>query len=75
MKVFIDTSILIEYLKGKQIDLYEELIKQQHSLYINQVVVSEFLFYFLALKAEKSPLSAKQSGKIAEAFGKLDISD
>ncbi len=72
MKVFIDTSILIEYLKGNQIDLYEELFKQPHSLYINQVVISEFLFNYIKVISNKSPMTVKQSRKIAEVFGKLN---
>lgn len=72
MKVFIDTSIFIEYLKGNKIELYEELIKQQHNLYINQVVVSEFLFNYIKVIANKSPMTVKQSGKIEEVFGNLN---
>jgi len=42
MKIFVDSSILIEYIKGNRIDFYETLIEQNHDLYINQVVKVNF---------------------------------
>lgn len=69
MKIFVDSSILIEYIKGNMLDLYEALIEQQHNLFTNQVGISEYLFHFIAVKGQKSPLSVKESGKIAEVFG------
>ncbi len=75
MKVFIDTSVLVEYLKGNNADFYEQLIAGDHLLFINQVVVSEYLFHFVALNANKSPLSVKTSGQIAETFADLNPYD
>lgn len=75
MKVFIDTSVLVEYLKGNHADFYEQLIAGDHLLFINQVVVSEYLFHFVALNANKSLLSVKTSRQIAETFANLNPYD
>jgi len=75
MKVFIDTSVLVEYVKGNHADFYENLITGNHLLFINQVVISEFLFHLIALNANKSPLSVKQSGQIAEIFSTFNPFD
>jgi predicted nucleic acid-binding protein len=68
MKIFVDSGVLIEYLKGNETDFYEALIERNHSLLVNQVVISEFLFYFIALSANKSPMSIKMAKQIAESF-------
>jgi uncharacterized protein len=76
MKVFIDSSILIEYLKGNHTDFYESLlISDNVGLFINQVVLSEFIFHFIAFQIKSSPLSAKMAGKIPECFNKLNPFD
>lgn len=75
MNIFVDSSVLIEYIKGNRLDLYEALIEQEHNLFTNQVGVSEYLFHFIAVSAQKSPLSVKESGKIAEVFGKRNPFD
>lgn len=69
MKIFIDTNILVEYLKGKNTDFLESLLVSNHEgLFINQVVWSEILFHYLALLANKSPLSVKMANEIASTF-------
>ncbi len=69
MKIFIDTNILVEYLKGKNTDFLESLLTSKHDgLFINQVVWSEFLFHYLALISNKSPLSVKMANEIASTF-------
>jgi len=45
MKIFIESSILVEYLKGNQTALLEQLISSDHELYTNVIVYSEFIFY------------------------------
>lgn len=75
MKVFIDTSVIVEYLKGNHADFYKQLVSGDQLLFINQVVVSEFLFHFIALNGNKSPLSVKTSGQIAETFANLNPYD
>ena len=70
MKIFVDSGIFVEYIKGRQVDFYEYLITQGFELFINQVVLSEFLFYYIATLGNKSPLSIKESGGIANCFKK-----
>jgi len=65
MKVFIDSSVLVEYMKGNSTEFYEALLLKNHEgLFINQVVFSEFVFYFIALKSGKSPLTVKMANEI-----------
>ncbi len=70
MRIFVDSGILVEYQKGNNVDFYEELIlREEITLFVNQVVISEFLYYFIALSANKSPMSVKEAGQIANSFG------
>ena len=69
MIFFIDSSVLIEYNKGNKIRLFSELLANDiFKCYINETVVSEFLFHFLAHNGEKSPLSIHSAGRISEVF-------
>jgi predicted nucleic acid-binding protein len=66
-EIFVDSCILIEYVKGNQVDFLDKLLSNPNNkLYFNSIVVSEFLFHYLAFKGQKSPMSIKQSGKIKE---------
>ena len=64
MKIFVDSSILVEYIKGNQVDLLEKLISSDNELFTNAIVYSEFMFYYLAVIGEKSPLALKESKQI-----------
>lgn len=65
-KIFIDSSIIIEYFKGNKIDFLDELLASPLlELYISDIVCSEYLFHFLAKQAGKSPLSVKESKTIS----------
>ena len=75
MKIFIDSSILVEYLKGNQTALLEQLISSKHELYTNTIVYSEFIFYYLAIVGEKSPLTLKENQRIKEIIQKYDPID
>jgi len=68
MKIFVDSGIFVEYVKGRRVDFFEYLINKDVELFINQVVLSEFLFHFIGTIGNKSPLTIKESGKIAECF-------
>lgn len=60
-----DSSILVEYRKGIQTDLLEAIVANQvFTPVISQVVVSEYLFYHLAIFSGKSPMSVKSAGEI-----------
>jgi len=68
MKIFVDSGVFVEYLKGRKVDFYEYLLQQDHELFINQVVLSEFLYYFIGTVGNKSPMTLKESGRIADCF-------
>ena len=63
--LFLDSSILIEYRKGAKTQLLESIIASDNwHPFISQVVVSEYLFFHLAIFSGKSPLSVKMAGEI-----------
>lgn len=60
--IFLDSSILIEYIKQSKIEIFESLIKNKEIvLHINSIVMSEFIFYLIAYKSNRSPLSCKEA--------------
>ena len=63
--IFIDSSLLVEYIKGRKTELLTELIGNKLAItFINETVVSEFMLYFLAHFGQASPRSLKSSEKI-----------
>jgi len=70
MKIFVDSSVIVEYIKGNQIDLLENLISSENELFVDAIVFSEFMFYYLAVIGEKSPLSLKESKLIKSIIDK-----
>jgi len=70
MKIFVDSSVLVEYIKGNEVDLLEQLIASENELFTNAIVFSEFMFYYLAVIGEKSPLSLKESKQIKSVIEK-----
>jgi predicted nucleic acid-binding protein len=76
MKIFIDSSVLVEYIKGNKTDFLEQLIASNHELFTNPIVYSEFMFYYLAVIGEKSPLSIKENKQIRaiiEKYNPIDL--
>ena len=60
--IFLDSSILIEYIKQSKIEIFESLINNKEIvLHINSIVMSEFIFYLIAYKSNRSPLSCKEA--------------
>lgn len=60
--VIIDSSLLIEYIKGSKSKLLLELMNDaEYECFVNETVVSEFLFYWLGVNGGKSPLSMQRS--------------
>jgi len=53
MKIFVDSSIFVVYIKDKNNDLLESIISSENELYINSIVYSEVMFYFLAIIGNK----------------------
>ncbi len=74
MKIFLDSSILIEYIKGTRKDLLKAIMGQpfRFSPRINHIVYSEFMYHYLALLSKKSPLALKESRRITEILEKHD---
>jgi predicted nucleic acid-binding protein len=66
MKLFLDSSVLIEYIKGNQTELLDKVIQPElrFELCINHIVFSEFMFHYLSLISNKSPLTLKNSSAI-----------
>jgi predicted nucleic acid-binding protein len=66
---FIDSSILIEYNKGNKLQLFNQLQKAPDTTcYINEVVISEFLFYYLANNGNKAPRTLQMRREIKDIF-------
>ncbi len=72
MKVFIDSSLLIEFEKQTRPELLDALIKSEHRLYINPIVASEYLYQLLGILGGRSPMSICESGKIDETLAPHD---
>jgi predicted nucleic acid-binding protein len=68
MEVFIDSSVLIEGLKGNPdaVKILYRLADEEAVAIVNDIVVSEFLFHYIRLKSGASPFTVKQAGRISE---------
>jgi uncharacterized protein len=70
-KIFIDSSVLIETYKGNKIDFYDTLVSNtDNKFYINDIVLSEYLYYILDLSSWVSPRTLQQKEKIANILNK-----
>ncbi len=68
-KIFLDSSIFIEPLKGNKVNFYQSLISDMRlDLFINDIVVSGYLYYILAFNSEVSPKTLQRKGKIQQAI-------
>lgn len=72
MKIFIDSSLLVEYEKQTNPDLLDDLIKSEHRLFINPIVASEYLYQLLGVLGGRSPMSICESGKIQDTLSSHD---
>ncbi|RCR69041.1 type II toxin-antitoxin system VapC family toxin [Larkinella punicea] len=66
MKIFVDSSILIEYIKDQKTVLLEEMFIQSLPLYYNSIVLTEYIYYFLGHHGTKSPRTLKENKRIPE---------
>lgn len=70
-RIFIDSSILVEYIKGTKLTLLNRLVSHENnSCFVSETVVSEYLLYFLAINGNASPKSLKKSGKVTDIFNR-----
>ncbi len=68
-KIFIDSSILIEALKGNKIVFYKNLISDiNNKSIISETVLSEYLYFVLGFSGGTSPRTLKENGQISETF-------
>lgn len=68
-KIFIDSSVLIEALKGNKNKFYSDLISNNdHELFINDIVVSEYLYFVLGFSAGISSRTLKERQQISETL-------
>lgn len=72
-KVFIDSSLLIENIKGNKKKLLFNLLNNKEvRCCLNETVISEFLFHFLSVNGNASPQSLQSSEKISSIFKSSD---
>ena len=68
-EIMIDSSVLIEFIKGNKTILFKKIITDlENECFINEIIVSEFLFYFLAIYSNKSPRSLQSANEINKVF-------
>ncbi|MBC7569691.1 MAG: PIN domain-containing protein [Spirosoma sp.] len=68
-KLFLDSSILVEWAKKTKPSLFNNLAGQtNYTLCISQIVLSEFVYYWLAIGGGKAPVTLKQDGAIPAVF-------
>lgn len=64
-KIVLDSSVLIEYAKNSRPELFEGLLLQEKlDLCYGLPIVSEYLFHYLAIAGNKSPLTIKMNNQI-----------
>lgn len=64
-KIFLDSSILVEWAKKTQVELFDHLTAATHyTLCISQIVLSEFAYYWLVVEGKKAPVTLKRDGAI-----------
>ncbi len=73
-KVFLDSSLLVEYIKGKKRRLLTELIADATvETFISETIISEFLFHYLHVTGKASPKSLHSSKKIKKLIDRPTI--
>jgi uncharacterized protein len=70
-KIMLDSSILVEYRKGSKTDLLKAISTSADWIpCIGQVVVSEYLYYHLAIFSGKSPRSVQSAKEVQQVLAK-----
>jgi len=72
-EVFVDSSVLIEGLKGNPdaVGIIYRLADENSVAIINDIVVSEFLFHYIRLKSGASPFTSSNPGKFRSLFSRM----
>jgi predicted nucleic acid-binding protein len=64
-RIFLDSSILVEYAKKSKMELLEELLRRTDvELCISETVLSEYTYYALIIEGQKAPRTLKERGDI-----------
>ena len=74
MNVFVDSSVLVEHIKGLRTDFIPFCASQDLVLHINSTVVSELLFHIIAIRSNKSPLTIKRKALISSYLDESEVS-
>lgn len=73
-KIFIDSSVLIEYFKGSKLELLEQLaLVPNLKLQINETVISEVIYHIIGFSSNISPVTLKRKEKISELLSSIDL--
>lgn len=68
-RIFIDSSVLIEALKGNKKDFLDNIILKKNDLFfINDIVISEYLYYILGFNTGVSPKTLQQKNLISNTL-------
>lgn len=68
-RIFLDSSVLIEALKGNKKEFYYSIVSNElNSFYINSTIISEYLYFLVGFSGGSSPRSLKESGKVKDSL-------
>lgn len=71
--IFVDSSILIESLKGSRKEFLRALLNcPETRLFYNSIVMTEYLYYFLGYQGGKSPRALKEARSIEDTISTHD---
>ncbi len=76
-RIFIDSSILVEYSKNRRPVLFEYLVSENtnYEMCVSEIVISEYTFHWLAEKGQKLPLTLKRDKTISKIMNQGDIKE
>lgn len=64
-KIFVDSSILIEALKGNKVSFFHNLISDINNVnYINDIIISEYLYYLIGFNTGSSPRTVQEKNQV-----------
>ena len=63
-KLFLDSSVLVEWAKKTKPALFDHLRTHPYDLFISQITLSEFMYYWLAIGGGKAPVTLKRAGEV-----------
>lgn len=75
-EVFVDSSVLIEAIKGAKTGLLKNLVENNKgNCFVDATVISEFMFHFLAVNSTVASLTLKMQKKSQTFFGTIKTSN